>query len=280
MRHGDDHHHDGLTADLKTLAAQSSRRKVLGWLAGATLLPLLGCEDTNGGACAAIPEETAGPYPGDGTNGANALVLDGIVRSDIRSSIAGLSGTAEGIPLTVTLTIVPNNPTGLAPGRHNAALLAARNKWLRRLGAEGVFAAADVANALQEPLLARRRAAPRLAPHLSRRLVQELYRAAGARSNGTSPRNTSPDFRSAAPAATALLAGGAGGVRSTLVRATQAKAEDLVDQHGDKVSDGIDKAADLLDEKTGGKLGDKADLGAEKAKDALDSLDGKNDDLP
>jgi hypothetical protein len=60
----------------------------------------------------------------------------------------------------------------------------------------------------------------------------------------------------------------------------KAKAEDLVDQHGDKVSDGIDKAADLLDEKTGGKLGDKADLGADKAKDALDSLDGKNDDLP
>ena len=41
---------------------------------------------------------------------------------------------------------------------------------------------------------------------------------------------------------------------------------------------GIDKAADLVDEKTGGKLGDKVDLGADKAKDALDSLDGKNDD--
>jgi uncharacterized protein YjbJ (UPF0337 family) len=58
------------------------------------------------------------------------------------------------------------------------------------------------------------------------------------------------------------------------------QAEELVDQHGDKVSDGIDKAADLIDEKTGGKLGDKADLGADKAKDALDALDGKNDDLP
>ena len=58
------------------------------------------------------------------------------------------------------------------------------------------------------------------------------------------------------------------------------KLEGLVDQHGDKVSDGIDKAAEVIDQKTDGKLGDKVDLGAEKAKDALDSLDGKNDDIP
>ncbi len=51
-----------------------------------------------------IPDETAGPYPGDGSNGPNALTQSGIVRSDIRSSIGG--GTAaEGVPLTLTLTI-------------------------------------------------------------------------------------------------------------------------------------------------------------------------------
>ena len=37
---------------------------------------------------AELPEETAGPFPGDGTNGADALELSGIVRSDIRTSIA------------------------------------------------------------------------------------------------------------------------------------------------------------------------------------------------
>lgn len=58
------------------------------------------------------------------------------------------------------------------------------------------------------------------------------------------------------------------------------KLTDLVDSHGDKVAGGVDKAAELIDEKTGGKLGDKLDLGADKAKDALDSLDGQNDDLP
>ncbi|MEZ4309131.1 MAG: intradiol ring-cleavage dioxygenase [Polyangiaceae bacterium] len=61
---------------------------------------------TNDGVCAQIPPETAGPYPGDGTNGPNALALTGIVRSDITSSIAGASGVAEGVPLTVTLNVV------------------------------------------------------------------------------------------------------------------------------------------------------------------------------
>ncbi|MFT3734878.1 MAG: intradiol ring-cleavage dioxygenase [Rhodocyclaceae bacterium] len=61
--------------------------------------------------CSLIPEETAGPYPGDGSNSnssgvVNALLLSGIVRSDIRSSIAGASGVASGVPLTITLELV------------------------------------------------------------------------------------------------------------------------------------------------------------------------------
>lgn len=50
-----------------------------------------------------------------------------------------------------------------------------------------------------------------------------------------------------------------------------------MDKHGDKVSDGIDKAAAAIDDKTGGKHADKLATGAEKAKEALDKLDGKND---
>ena len=53
-----------------------------------------------------IPEETAGPYPGDGSNGPNVLTQDGVVRQDIRSSFAGASGTADGVPLTIDLEIV------------------------------------------------------------------------------------------------------------------------------------------------------------------------------
>lgn len=57
------------------------------------------------------------------------------------------------------------------------------------------------------------------------------------------------------------------------------KVTELVDQQGDKVSEGLDKAAQLADEKTGGDYGDKIDAGVEKAKEALDGLDGKKDDL-
>lgn len=52
-----------------------------------------------------IPDETAGPYPGDGTNGPDALSESGIVRSDIRSSFGEASGTADGVPMTLELTI-------------------------------------------------------------------------------------------------------------------------------------------------------------------------------
>jgi len=52
-----------------------------------------------------------------------------------------------------------------------------------------------------------------------------------------------------------------------------------VDQHGDKIAEGMDKAADAIDEKTGGKHADKIDKATGKARDALDSLDGNNDDI-
>ena len=51
------------------------------------------------------PDETAGPYPGDGSNGQNVLDDSGIVRSDIRSSFGSSTTTAEGVPLTVKLTV-------------------------------------------------------------------------------------------------------------------------------------------------------------------------------
>jgi protocatechuate 3,4-dioxygenase beta subunit len=134
------HAHDrGLQYDLWQLGQRGlPRRKLLRWGLGAGLLGFVGCEvktdlgsagpaagsggsgpaaGSGGGAstnCSKISEETAGPYPGDGSNGVNALASSGIVRSDIRSSFGSSSTLAEGVPLEVTLEIV-NTSDGCSP---------------------------------------------------------------------------------------------------------------------------------------------------------------------
>ncbi|MCA0374342.1 MAG: dioxygenase [Gemmatimonadetes bacterium] len=143
--HGHDDHDDqgGLHRDLLATGDAMDRRRLLrtatrlglGWGA----LQLFGCggdsttapttEDTNTGgsssggtaSCSRIPEETAGPYPGDGSNGANVLNQTGVVRSDLRSSFAGLSGTVSGVVLTIDLTIV--SATTCAPLANRAVYL-------------------------------------------------------------------------------------------------------------------------------------------------------------
>jgi len=112
----------GLGFDLGTL---HSRRRALRFLGlGAAVAGLAACSTGSGtsptattattattasggesAAASEIPDETAGPYPGDGSNGPDVLSQSGIVRSDIRSSFGGASGTAEGVPMTLELTV-------------------------------------------------------------------------------------------------------------------------------------------------------------------------------
>ncbi|MGW0824111.1 intradiol ring-cleavage dioxygenase [Streptomyces sp. NPDC002845] len=141
-RHDEVHEHDrGLSYDLPTLA----RRRMIRLMAGASLVPLVGCsadDSESAGAsettsassssaasdsaasdatCETIPGETAGPYPGDGSNGPNVLTESGVVRSDIRSSFGSASGTAEGVALTVTLTVV-DTASGCETPKQGAAV--------------------------------------------------------------------------------------------------------------------------------------------------------------
>lgn len=58
----------------------------------------------------------------------------------------------------------------------------------------------------------------------------------------------------------------------------KAKLTKAVDDHGDKIEQGLDKVAGTINDKTGGKHADKIDKGVAKAKDALDGLDGKRGD--
>ncbi len=145
----DDDHDRGLAFDLSTLL---NRRRALQLFGGAGLLALVGCASKGGSASTAttaaassatsattaastattaaaattatgaagtdtstpIPEETAGPYPGDGSNGPNILTQSGIVRSDIRSSFGSTSGLAQGVPLTIQLQVL-DTANGSAP---------------------------------------------------------------------------------------------------------------------------------------------------------------------
>lgn len=43
-------------------------------------------------------------------------------------------------------------------------------------------------------------------------------------------------------------------------------------EHEDAIEDGIDKVADVVDDKTGGKYSDQIDTGADKAKDLVDGM--------
>jgi protocatechuate 3,4-dioxygenase beta subunit len=108
----------GLVFDVGTLM---TRRRILGVLGlGAVGVGLAACGGgtsstassassssgaASGTAAGEIPDETAGPFPGDGSNGPDALEQSGIVRSDIRSSFGNSSGTAGGVPMTLELTI-------------------------------------------------------------------------------------------------------------------------------------------------------------------------------
>ncbi|WP_183095635.1 dioxygenase family protein [Nocardioides stalactiti] len=62
-----------------------------------------------------IPEETAGPYPGDGSNGPDVLSETGIVRSDITTSFGAASGVAAGVPTTVRLRLYDLSGDDITP---------------------------------------------------------------------------------------------------------------------------------------------------------------------
>jgi protocatechuate 3,4-dioxygenase beta subunit len=60
---------------------------------------------TKAGSCVVIPRETAGPFPGDGSNGVNVLTQKGVVRRDIRSSFGSSTTVRPGVPLSVTFQV-------------------------------------------------------------------------------------------------------------------------------------------------------------------------------
>ena len=106
----------GLAFDVGTLLSRRHALRMFGLGAAGLAVAACGGESgastgSSGGSAASttsdgeIPEETSGPYPGDGSNGPDVLEQSGIVRSDIRSSFGDSTGTAEGVPMTLELTL-------------------------------------------------------------------------------------------------------------------------------------------------------------------------------
>jgi protocatechuate 3,4-dioxygenase beta subunit len=97
----------GLGFDVATLVGR--RRLLRAFGLGAVAIGVAACGTGTGTASSTsdgeIPDETAGPYPGDGSNGPDVLSESGIVRSDIRSSFGTSDGTADGVPMTLELTL-------------------------------------------------------------------------------------------------------------------------------------------------------------------------------
>ena len=105
----------GLSFDVGTLFSRRRMLQLFGLGAGAAVLTAcgVGATSSSGGASTTaadslteIPDETAGPYPGDRSNGPDVLEQSGIVRQDIRSSFGTGSATAEGVPFEFELTIL------------------------------------------------------------------------------------------------------------------------------------------------------------------------------
>lgn len=97
------------------------------------------------------------------------------------------------------LSIIPNRPNSLQPGKNNETLEIERNKWLNRYKKSHLFPEQDIKDAEEEPLKAFRHELPKKAHHV----CQRLY-------NSNKNNHT---------------------VYSTIISETQSKVESLVKEH-------------------------------------------------
>ena len=99
-------HGDGLHEDLVKLASRRDALRIFGAGGATAILATLGASRAMAATpTGEVPTETAGPYPGDGSNGPDVLDDSGIVRHDIRRSFGSSRTLAKGVPLRVNLTV-------------------------------------------------------------------------------------------------------------------------------------------------------------------------------
>lgn len=107
MTNHTDAHDLGFTHDLPLMLG---RRRLLGILGGLGLLSASGAP-AYALECIALPWETQGPYPADGSNAVdgqtlNVLTQEGVIREDLRPSFGSLTRIADGLQLDLELTLL------------------------------------------------------------------------------------------------------------------------------------------------------------------------------
>lgn len=143
MTHAPHDHDLGFKHDLPQLIG---RRRLLSLLGGAGLASVA-ASPASAMNCVAVPWETAGPYPGDGTNTkngqtVNVLTQSGVIREDIRPSFAGYSTLADGVRLDLEITL---QTTGQTTG--NCAPLEGHAMYLWHCDAVGRYSLYDTPEA-------------------------------------------------------------------------------------------------------------------------------------
>ena len=71
------------------------------------------------------------------------------------------------------LSIIPNKPGVMIPGRNNDFIVKERNRWLEKFAKRKVFTKKEIEDALAEPLTATRGTVPHYIPHLSYKLKKQ-----------------------------------------------------------------------------------------------------------
>ncbi|MEO0310666.1 MAG: penicillin-binding protein [Bacteroidota bacterium] len=84
----------------------------------------------------------------------------------------GKPATKLSIAEAASLAVIPNRPISLNIAKNTDAIIKARNKWLQKLVAGGVIEKSLLADALKEPLTAKRASLSAAAPHLANRLYR------------------------------------------------------------------------------------------------------------
>lgn len=92
----------------------------------------------------------------------NLLPYGGNIQGIKTASLLYFNKTPDKLSLAeaTALTVIPNRPNSIVPGKNNAAIIAERNKWLKNFKEEKLFPDVTINDALNEPLTAKRQHAP------------------------------------------------------------------------------------------------------------------------